>query len=607
MAESPSSLALTVRSEPIQSAYSAYRFDQYRVNRRYQRKLVWSVEEKQQLIDSILLALPLPLFLVAETSTNADTTLELIDGMQRLNAIFSFIEQEFDYKGNYFDLDTLADTKALKDSGAIHQKSPILSRDSSVAFANYSLALSVFRASDNASVEEIFRRINSGGRRLSKQELRQAGSTSELADNIRELSSIIRGDSSRELIVPLRKMPLLSISNRQLDYGIPVTEVFWVRENILRSNDIRESLDEQVILDILLDCLIEPMETTTGTVRDAAYNFEGASEDPGTEPVEVNSVNATITAYGREKLIGDFTLIYDQIREVLDLDEDGFSKLIGLRPSGRSARYFHALFIALWEFRFKSIPRRQVHDIALLRNKLLGIAKAASITTGGDWPVTSKRQTINAFKGIIDDSLQAISDTDEDPQSFGWPVNLEALLTNALIEQQSFECKQGLHRLDADRKFDSALYDRILETMTAISNIGPASTGYIVLGIADKDSATMRIQDLDGVTASNFRGFGIVGIDREARVRGTSISEYWTWIIQRISSSTDLPPWLAASVGRNARLVQYRNKSVGILKIEPAKEIAFYKGSSLFERRGSGTIQVEPGAEMVSVIQRFTA
>ncbi|WP_234427864.1 DUF262 domain-containing protein, partial [Streptomyces badius] len=156
---------MTVRSESIQQAYSAYRTELYRVNRRYQRKLVWSVEEKQRLVDSILKALPLPLFLVAEVSGGHDSPLELIDGMQRMNAIFSFIEQEFDFQGKYFDLDTLADTKALKDSGEIEQKQPLLDRAESVAFANYSLALSVFRAENQSSVDEVFRRINSGGRR----------------------------------------------------------------------------------------------------------------------------------------------------------------------------------------------------------------------------------------------------------------------------------------------------------------------------------------------------------------------------------------------------------------------------------------------------------
>ena len=59
------------------------------VNRKYQRKLVWSVKEEQSLIDSIIKKYPIPLILLAETDNNK---YEIIDGMQRLNAIFSFID-----------------------------------------------------------------------------------------------------------------------------------------------------------------------------------------------------------------------------------------------------------------------------------------------------------------------------------------------------------------------------------------------------------------------------------------------------------------------------------------------------------------------------------
>jgi uncharacterized protein with ParB-like and HNH nuclease domain len=86
---------LSVRSESVQRLYGLYLADRFQVNRRYQRKLVWSVEEKQRLIDSILRDLPIPLFLVAEIGAAPDAPYELIDGMQRLNAIFAYLENEF--------------------------------------------------------------------------------------------------------------------------------------------------------------------------------------------------------------------------------------------------------------------------------------------------------------------------------------------------------------------------------------------------------------------------------------------------------------------------------------------------------------------------------
>lgn len=235
----PSSTDLTVRSESIQKLYTDYLSGRYSVNRRYQRKLVWTVEEKRDLVDSILLDLPIPLVLVAEIVSPNAGGYELIDGMQRLNAIFSFIENEFDLEGCYFDLDALADTKDRRDSGELTQSSPILSRDSSRKISNYLLPVSIFKAPNTEQIDEVFRRINSGGRRLSGQELRQAGSTAEVAQLVRVFASRIRGDSSSSDIVPLREMPNLSINNKHLDYGVDVDSIFWVQQLVLRRPDVR--------------------------------------------------------------------------------------------------------------------------------------------------------------------------------------------------------------------------------------------------------------------------------------------------------------------------------------------------------------------------------
>ena len=102
---------LTVRSESIQRLYNYYIDERLVVNRRYQRKLVWSIDEKEAFIDSIAKSYPVPMILLAENESVENNILEIIDGMQRLNAIVSFIENEFSLNGEYFDLETMAETK----------------------------------------------------------------------------------------------------------------------------------------------------------------------------------------------------------------------------------------------------------------------------------------------------------------------------------------------------------------------------------------------------------------------------------------------------------------------------------------------------------------
>ena len=84
--------------------------------------MVWNIDEKAAFIDSVLKEFPVPLFLFAEGKREDETIYEIIDGMQRLNALFSYIENEFALNGEYFDLEATAETKLSKDTGIIKQK-----------------------------------------------------------------------------------------------------------------------------------------------------------------------------------------------------------------------------------------------------------------------------------------------------------------------------------------------------------------------------------------------------------------------------------------------------------------------------------------------------
>ncbi|WP_197062745.1 DUF262 domain-containing protein [Bosea sp. UNC402CLCol] len=172
---------LIVRGEQVERVFINFRDNKYVVNRRYQRKLIWTIEEKQNFIDSITRGFPVPIILLAEPLGRQDGTLEIIDGMQRLNAITSFIGNEFPIDGAYFDLNTFATTKDLFDRNVVQQKTPILDRERCLAVASYPVPLSIYEAARGDSVEEVFRRINSGGRQLSRQELRAAGATDAFA------------------------------------------------------------------------------------------------------------------------------------------------------------------------------------------------------------------------------------------------------------------------------------------------------------------------------------------------------------------------------------------------------------------------------------------
>lgn len=112
----------TSKSESIQSVYENYVQKKYIVNRRYQRKLVWSLEEKEAFIDSIYRKYSVPLFLFAQSKPDIQQY-EIIDGMQRLNAIFCFIENEFGLTINGSEKSYYANSISLNNGVKIYEGS----------------------------------------------------------------------------------------------------------------------------------------------------------------------------------------------------------------------------------------------------------------------------------------------------------------------------------------------------------------------------------------------------------------------------------------------------------------------------------------------------
>jgi hypothetical protein len=219
----------------IQSVYAWYREDKLFVNRRYQRKLVWTLHEKQKLVESILKKYPVPAILIAERE-EAPGTYEIIDGLQRLHAIVSFIETSFpDLDQRYFDLQHFPTAKSRADEGRFNpiDSEELLSQREVSTLLDYTLALSVMRKATEAEINDVFDRINTYGHRLSDQERRQAGVQNDFSNMVRTIACTLRGDVSAD-VLPLNLMPSISIDLPMTKHGYEVRaeEVFWVNQGI---------------------------------------------------------------------------------------------------------------------------------------------------------------------------------------------------------------------------------------------------------------------------------------------------------------------------------------------------------------------------------------
>ncbi len=126
----------------------------------FQRNNVWSEKQKAELIESVLMGLPLPIFYFSQTSKGV---LIVVDGRQRLAALFEYLSDEFALK----KLNILKNLNGKKFSDL----DPIFQ----TKIEDYQLIAHIIKPSVPDSVKlDIFNRVNRGGTRLNAQEIRNA-------------------------------------------------------------------------------------------------------------------------------------------------------------------------------------------------------------------------------------------------------------------------------------------------------------------------------------------------------------------------------------------------------------------------------------------------
>lgn len=467
--------SLVVTSKTIEAVYRDYLQGAYGVNRRYQRKLVWTVEEKERLIDSILHKYPLPQFLIAAADSSSKFRFEIIDGMQRLNAIVAFIENEFPLNGEYFDLASLASTKKLLDEDKLVQKTPILDRDQSVNVANYEIAQSVYQTADKTNIEQVFRRINSSGQKLSLQDLRQAGSISPISEVVRELASRIRGDYSRSDILPLSGMKALSISSSNNEYGISPDEIFWIQQGVLGRPGVRSSSDEQLILDIVADMIFSPLLATGTPVRDQLFQMEDSNPS---ERILSELNDKSWLSGKKEKIINQFMETLDRIYRIFDEMPQGvtFKKHIGTKGTNPVPRYFEATFTAIYRLLFeerKDLSKPEFASLLLAK----GDPFKEMPSGGGEWTAEKKEKMVKSLQKHLELAFDIPFDEHSKGNNVMQGSDFKSLITDILLETSNRDMKQGFLSLSEKRNFDDKSFEKIMRTLTAISNSHPRSGG----------------------------------------------------------------------------------------------------------------------------------
>jgi len=151
----------------------------------YQRNFVWDSYRKSRLIESILLRIPLPVFYFSQ---DEDGRINVVDGLQRLTTIVDFMRnklrlRKLEYlrncEGKFYKKDSPTDDNPVIDSKYFRW------------FNMTQITVNIIDPQSPSEVKyDIFRRINTGGKPLNGQEIRNCIASPALRSLLRQMSKL---------------------------------------------------------------------------------------------------------------------------------------------------------------------------------------------------------------------------------------------------------------------------------------------------------------------------------------------------------------------------------------------------------------------------------
>lgn len=498
------------------------------VNRRYQRKLVWGMRDKQLLIDSLLQQIPLPALLIStyDIPDGIDGVHEIVDGVQRISAIVSFCLGEFGvkYKGElcYFDPEANIDTRGLKrenDSRLILREN-YLPLDVCKRLERQELAV-IETGQDDDTVNLIFSRINSTGRKISSQDLRQSSATGEFADVVRRIASDVRMDNTYSDHVCLSDIKQISVGDKKLGYGVDLDSTFWRRHDILINTAVIESGDEEVIETLIASKFIPGFKKTKDSLDDLYHQ--------GTK--RYKEIEECIKSYDKCRLEESFKKVFDIIDMIFDSVNSNFSEyLFKVKRTRNKDKCFGVLFLAIERLLSDGYFVEDYEAIAISLRKSSAIFD--KIVREDNTSYVLAEDDIETFYRV----LKPACSIENRFVNNEFVEEIEKRLGYSKFERQMTEFKIGLSSFDS-KKFNPNTIMKVSRALVAMANVSePNEEGLIIVGVADTFDSYRKWKNEYNATGFVCGQHCITGIEEEAEKMFGSIDNYIREVRKKISA-----------------------------------------------------------------------
>lgn len=246
---------------------SLYQSGELDIHPEFQRFFRWSPEQKSNLIESILLGIPIPAVFVSQRAV--DSVWDVVDGLQRLSTIFEFLGILKDEDGKALPPLVLERTKYLPSLQSItwdaQHGSNALPAELKILFKRSKLQVSILlRESDDFAKFELFQRLNRGGAQLSDQEMRNCILVSV------DKSAFLR---LKDLVTDAGFQGTLSLTDQAIEQQYDFELVLrFLLLSTMNTGDFPSAFD---VADLLTEKMVQSAKANTLVSDDQVKRFRG--------------------------------------------------------------------------------------------------------------------------------------------------------------------------------------------------------------------------------------------------------------------------------------------------------------------------------------------
>lgn len=325
----------TRNTSKISSIYRGFEDETLVIDSSYQRRKVWGVRDNVRLIETIIMDMVIPEIFMWDFSTNPDTgetITHIVDGQQRINAIFEFIAGKYKLQKKY-----LLDEKVKEKYGDKY----FSELDDEIKKDIWSYELSIVNLNKNFSKDEIrnmFYRLNLTDYSLNEQEKRNS------------LGSAF-GIKSEEL----------------------ANEEFWGKYKIFSPSDIRRMKDVEYCSSIILLVRDGVVDQTKSDKLDQIYkDYCEEYKDANKDLEKIHEAMKLINDLTEEKVnsfVNKKSQMYSLFSVMLDFSENNIEISGEMRNVFSEFAIVYSMFKNEYEIEFATEQERQTIEM-LKRYKL---------------------------------------------------------------------------------------------------------------------------------------------------------------------------------------------------------------------------------------------